>query len=67
MMGARGVNLLWKLINEQNLPGIMSWTPPGDWKQLAKESHSGFRRTLRRLSGGLQIRNGEGFLNRSHC
>jgi hypothetical protein len=28
MMGARGVNLLRKLINEQTLPGIMSRMPP---------------------------------------
>jgi hypothetical protein len=37
MMGARGVNLLMKLINKQTLPSIMSRMPPVDCKQWAKE------------------------------
>jgi hypothetical protein len=28
MMGVKSVNLLRKLVNEQNLPGIMSQMPP---------------------------------------
>jgi hypothetical protein len=38
MMGARGVNLLMKLINKQTLPSIMSRMPPVDCKQWAKDT-----------------------------
>ncbi len=35
--GARGVNLLGKLINEQTLTGTMSSMHKGGWKQWTKE------------------------------
>jgi hypothetical protein len=37
MIGARGVQRLPMLINEQTLPSIMDCIPPGDWKQGARE------------------------------
>jgi hypothetical protein len=52
-MGARGMNLLRKLINEQNLPGIMSWIPPGNWKQWAKERPSWILEDIEEVSRGL--------------
>ncbi len=40
MRGARGVHLLWNLINEQTLPGIMSCVPRGDWNSVLRRGPS---------------------------
>jgi hypothetical protein len=40
IMGAKNVNLLKKLANEQILPGIMGRMPPEDFMQWAKERPS---------------------------
>jgi hypothetical protein len=37
MLGARGVNLLSRLDNEQTLQSMMGRMPNSDWKQWAKE------------------------------
>jgi hypothetical protein len=40
MIGAKGFNLLSRLINEQTLPGIMRRMPEAECKQWAKEMPS---------------------------
>jgi hypothetical protein len=40
IIGAREVNRLRKLINEQTVPCIMGHMPPLDWNQWAKERPS---------------------------
>jgi hypothetical protein len=40
MRGARGVNLLWNLINEQTLPGIMSRVPRGTGSSVLRRGPS---------------------------
>jgi hypothetical protein len=53
MMGAKWVNLLRKLINEQTLPNIMSHMPLADWKQWSKERLSWMQEDMEEPFGGL--------------
>ncbi len=37
-MGARKAGLLYRLVNDQTLPGILAKMPANDWRQWARES-----------------------------
>ncbi len=46
MMGARKVELLHRLINNQMLPSILAKMPPNDWRQWAKERPTWMREAI---------------------
>ncbi len=46
MMGARKAGLLYRLVNDQTLPGILAKMPPADWRQWARERPTGMREAV---------------------